>query len=80
MRGNITQRGENSWRLKFDAGCDEAGNRKTQYVTFRGTKREARAKLTELLAAVGAGSFVEQSKVTVGDFVKARIDQWEACR
>ena len=55
MRGNITQRGENSWRLKFDAGCDETGNRKTQYVTFRGTKREARAKLNELLAAVGAG-------------------------
>ena len=77
--GNITKRGENSWRLKFETGRDElTGKRKTQYVTFRGTKREARDKLTELMAAVGAGTYVEQNKETVGDFVKARIDQWEA--
>lgn len=78
MKGNITQRGENSWRLKFDAGCDETGNRKTQYVTFRGTKREARAKLNELMAAVGQGTFVEATKTTVGEFVAARINQWES--
>ena len=31
MKGNITKRGENSWRLKFDAGRDATGKRKTQY-------------------------------------------------
>ena len=28
MRGNITKRGENSWRLKFDSGVDETGKRR----------------------------------------------------
>jgi hypothetical protein len=34
--------------------------------------------LAELIAAVGKGSYVEPSKVTVGEFVRARVDQWEA--
>ena len=41
MKGNITKRGKNSFRLKFDAGIDANGKRKIQYHTFRGTKREA---------------------------------------
>jgi integrase len=79
MRGSIIPRGKNnSWRLKFDAGVDDTGNRKTQYVTFRGTKKEARVRLTELVNSVNKGEFVEQTKTTVGEFVSARIGQWEA--
>jgi integrase len=53
MKGHIQQRGKSSWRLKFDAGRDEkTGERKTQFVTFRGTKREAQTRLAELIAAV----------------------------
>jgi integrase len=79
MKGNVTPRGKNSWRLKFDTGRDEVtGKRKTQYVTFRGTKKEARLKLAELITSTSQGSFAEQTKETVGDFVRARIDQWQA--
>jgi integrase len=78
MKGNITKRGKNSWRLKFDAGRNDDGERKIQYHTFRGTKREAQNKLTELMASVGQGSYVEPNKVTVAAFVGQRIDQWEA--
>ena len=78
MKGNITQRGNRSWRLKFDAGRDAAGQRKTQYVTFRGTKREAQIKLAERIASVAKAEYVEPTKVTVAEFVRARVDQWEA--
>ena len=78
MRGNITKRGEHSWRLKFDAGSDVTGSRKTQFVTFRGTKREAQLKLAALIASVGQGSYVEPSKATVAGFVRGRVDVWEA--
>ena len=78
MRGNITRRGRDSWRLKFDAGRDSGGKRKIQYHTFRGTKREAQVKLAELIAAVTTGNYVEPSKLTVAEFVRARVDQWEA--
>jgi len=31
-----------------------------------------------LLAGIGQGTYVEPSKATVGDFVRARVDRWEA--
>jgi integrase len=78
MKGHIQQRGKNSWRLKFDAGRDDVGNRKIQYHTFRGTKREAQVRLAELIASVAGNAYVEPNKITVAEFVRNRIDQWEA--
>jgi integrase len=79
MRGNITKRGESSWRLKFDADRDETtGKRKTQFHTFRGTKRQAQVKMAELIASVAQSTFVEPSKITVAEWVRARVNQWEA--
>ncbi len=79
MKGHIRQRGKRSFELKFDAGRDPAtGERKIQYASFKGTKREAQTKLAALITSVGAGSYVEPSKVTVADFVRARVIQWEA--
>jgi integrase len=76
--GHIRQRGKTSWELKFEAGRDPAtGRRKIQYASFRGTKRQARIKLAELIAAVGAGTYVEPSKLTVAEHVRSRVDQWE---
>lgn len=79
MRGHIQQRGKRSWRLKFDAGRDPGtGNRKIQYRTFRGTKREAQTELAKLIASVADNTHIEPSKLTVAAYVKARVDQWEA--
>ncbi len=79
MKGHIRKRGEKSWELKFDAGRDPAtGKRKIAYHSFRGGKRQAQDKLAELIASVSGGSYVEPNKVTVGDFVRGRVDQWEA--
>ena len=77
--GHIQRRGKSSWRLKFEGERDpETGQRNIQYVTVRGTKAAAKAKLVELVAAVGNGSYVEPSKVAVSEHVRARIAQWEA--
>jgi integrase len=78
MKGNLTKRGKNSWRLKFDAGRPLTGKRNVQFVTFRGSKREAQVKLAELIASVGKGAYVEPSRIDVANFVRGRVDQWEA--
>jgi integrase len=79
MRGHIQQRGKTSWRLKFDAVRDEkSGKRNIQFVTFRGTKRQAQTKLAELIAAVAQSKYIEPSKITVADYVRSRVEQWEA--
>jgi hypothetical protein len=68
MKGHIQQRGKNSWRLKFDAGRDEkTGKRKTQFHTFRGTKRQAQVKLAELIASVSQAKYVEPTKETINN-------------
>ncbi len=76
MTGHIRRRGKQSWELKFD--LPKSGKRQVQYHSFRGTKRQAQAKLTELIASVGQGSYIEPSKTTVVEFVRSRVDQWEA--
>lgn len=79
MKGHIRQRGKESWELKFDAGKDAAtGARQVRYHAFKGTKREAQRKLAELIASISTGNYVEPSRSTVGEFVRGRIDQWEA--
>jgi integrase len=77
--GHIQRRGKYSWRLKFEGPRDpETRQRNMQYLTVRGTKAEAKVKLAELVAAVGNSTYVEPSKLTVAEHVRARVEQWEA--
>lgn len=78
MRGYIRERGENYFELSFDLEADATGKRKRKFHSFRGSKREAQRKLAELIAGVSGGSYIEPSKLQVADFVRGRIDQWEA--
>ncbi|MEQ1954411.1 site-specific integrase [Mesorhizobium sp. CN2-181] len=71
MRGNITRRGKGSWRLKFDLGTDPAtGKRLTQYVTVRGTKKEAEAELNKRLNQIDEGTFVEKTATSVEEYAR----------
>jgi integrase len=79
MSGHVRRRGERSWELKYESGTDaRTSKRVTHYQSFKGSKREAQVKLTELLASVAKGSHVDPNKITVAEFVRARIDHWEA--
>ena len=72
--GNITRRGANSWRLKFDIGRHPiSGERETRLVTVRGTKKQAQAELTRLLAAHNAGTLVEPSTLTIAQYMRSWI-------
>jgi integrase len=77
MKGHIRRRGENSWELKYDIDRS-GGGRQTRYRSFQGTRREAQAKLAELIASLGQGTYVEANKTTVAEFVRQRVEQWEA--
>ena len=75
MRGSITRRGQNSWRLKFDLGGRDPknGKRLTRFVTVRGNKKEAQAELARLLTALDAGTLVEPSKTTVASYMRSWV-------
>ena len=70
-RGHIRKQGKSSWELKYEIEEDPTSRkRRTKYVTFRGTKRDAETELTRLLKWVDDGSHVESSKETVADFAE----------
>lgn len=70
LKGHLRRQGKNSWALVVDLGRDpETGKRRQQWVTVRGTERQARRKLNELLADVQKGTYVEPVKLTLGEFL-----------
>jgi integrase len=79
MSGHIRRRGKHSWEAKFYDGRDPAtGKRIVRYASVKGTRKDAERRLVELLKARDDGAYVEPSKLTVAEHVRARVAQWEA--
>ena len=74
MRGNITRRGKNSWRLKFDVFRHPDGRRETRYVILKGRRQDAQKELTRLLAQADTGMLPEPSRMTVKECIAAWLD------
>ena len=74
MSGHIRRRGERSWELKFDLGRDPVtGKRQIRYASVKGSRKDAQAKLTELLSEAARGVLVDASKETLAAF----MDRWD---
>jgi integrase len=76
--GHLKERSPGHWAIVISVRNPATGNRKRQWHSFTGTKKEAQAERIKLLAAINAGTAIEPTKVTVANFVRARVDQWEA--
>jgi integrase len=74
MRGHIVKRGKNSWGIVLGMGKDLAtGKYKQRWVSFKGNKRDAEERLSELLHRLHHGDLVEPSKMTLEDFM---LNRW----
>jgi integrase len=73
MKGNITSRGKNSWRLKYDVPT-EGGQRKTVFTTVRGSRKDAERELRRRLSAIDNGTHVDPSGLTVAEYIRAWLD------
>jgi integrase len=79
MSGSLRQRSPGTWELKFESGADPAtGKRKTVTRTVRGTKREAQARLVELLGEAARGTLVDRNRETLGEFLARWDRDWAA--
>lgn len=75
IAGSIVNRpkGSDRWSIILEDGRDPAtGKRRQKWHSFQGTKKEAQAERIRLLADTNSGSYIEPSKITVGQW----IDQW----
>jgi integrase len=71
MRGHIIKRGKNSYSLAISLGRDATtGKYKYQWVTVKGTKKDAERRLAELLHQLDTGTFMKPSKTTLAEFLE----------
>ncbi|MFC1930892.1 tyrosine-type recombinase/integrase [Chloroflexota bacterium] len=71
MRGHITKRGRDSYTIVLNLGRDpSAGKRKQQWVSVKGTKKEAEKRLSELLNQLDNGVYMKPGKTTLSDFLE----------
>ncbi len=71
MRGHITKRGKDSYTIVINLGRDpETGKRKQQWVSVKGTKKEAERRLSELLNQIDNGIYIKPGKSTLTEFLK----------
>jgi integrase len=79
MRGSLKQIAKKRWRIivelprEKDRQTGKVKRRQKWYVVH-GTRKVADAKLTELLAAKDGGTFIEPSKVTLGEWLLKWLD------
>ena len=75
MRGHIVKRYKNSYTIVLNLGIDPStGKRKQQWVSIKGTKKEAEQRLSELLHQLDTGTFMKPGKIILASF----MDRWLA--
>lgn len=76
MRGSIQKRGTLTWRISLELDRDpQTGRRRRRYETFHGTKRDAEARLAQLIHEQETGLAVDPSRLTVADWLRQWLDQ-----
>ena len=70
MRGHLVKRAKNSWSIVLDLGGNPAtGKRRQQWISIKGTKRDAEKRLAELIHQIDTGGFIRPARVTLGEFL-----------
>jgi hypothetical protein len=74
MRGSIQRRGDRSWRISIEMEPDPLTGRRRLSETVHGTKRDAEARLAQLVHEHETGISVDPSRMTVAEWLR----QWLA--
>lgn len=71
MRGHIAKRAKDSYSIVVSLGYDPVtGKRKRQWISVKGTKKDAEKRLVELIHQVDTGVFMKPSKTSVADYLQ----------
>jgi len=70
MRGHIVKRYKGSYTIVLNLGIDPQGRRKQQWLSVKGTKKEAERRLSELLHQLDTGTFMKPGKTTLAEYLE----------
>lgn len=69
--GSIRKRGANRWEARVTTGHDPATGRQIQKSLYGRTREEVAKKLTEIKSSLDNGTYVEPSKMKVGEWIQS---------
>jgi len=72
MKGHIRERSPGHWAIIIDLHDPETGKRRRKWHSFRGTRRQAQVKCSELIAAIKGETYVDPSRQTLAQY----LDKW----
>lgn len=75
MRGHIRQRGK-SWSIVIEADKATDGKRHQEWITVKGSKRDAEKRLTEILRQKDTGSYIKPGKATVAEYLRRWLNEY----
>lgn len=77
MRGHIRKRGKDSWTIVLSMGRDPStGKYSQQWVSVKGTKKDAEKRLSEILHQVDEGGFIRPGKTTLGEYLERWLTEY----
>lgn len=79
MKGHIRKRSQDSWEIAVDAGRDANGKRRQVFESVKGPKRNAQARLAQLLVDLESGVYVKARKdLTVASYLREWLNGYVA--
>lgn len=72
--GTLRKRSDGRWEARYTVGFDPATGRQIQKSVYGSTQKEARQKLSQIVAELDAGTYHEPCKMTLGEW----LDIWLA--
>ena len=77
MRGHIIKRYENSYTIVMNLGKDPAtGKRKQQWVSVKGTKKDAEKRMADLIHQLDTGTFMKPGKTSLAEFLERYLKDY----
>jgi integrase len=79
VRGHIVKRYKNSYTIVLNLGIDPAtGKRKQQWVSVKGTKKDAEKRLAELLHQLDTGVLMKPDKTRVDEYLERWLNDYKS--
>ena len=74
--GTIRQRPDGRWEARYTLGIDPGTGKQIQKSVYGKTQREVRQKLTAITAEIDNGTFTQEDKTTVEQWLNIWLDEY----
>lgn len=74
--GTIRKRTDGRWEARFTTGFDPVTGKQVQKSIYGKTQKEVRERLSQIIAELDAGTYLEPSKETVGQWLDAWLETY----